>query len=83
MRLRYYDKHGTEIQAGMLLRHDDGAIERVLEGVNSSGDITLGFEASASEIYPLSEFNLKEWEIAAERFCRSEAAGWDFTSLRL
>ena len=38
----------------------------VLEGVNSNGDITLGFEASASEIYPLSEFNLKEWEIAAE-----------------
>ena len=69
MRLRYYDKHGTEIQAGMLLRHDDGAIERVLEGINSSGDITLGFEASASEIYPLyplSEFNLREWEIAAE-----------------
>lgn len=50
----------------MLLRHDDGATERVLEGVNSSGDITLGFEASASEIYPLSEFNLKEWEIAVE-----------------
>ena len=50
----------------MLLRHDDGAIEYVLEGVNSSGDNTLGFEASASEIYPLSEFNLKEWEIAAE-----------------
>lgn len=66
MRLRYYDKHGTAIQAEMLLRHDDGATERVLEGVNSSGDITLGFEASASEIYPLSEFNLKEWEIAAE-----------------
>ena len=66
MRLRYYDKHGTEIQAVMLLRHDDGAIERVLEGINSSGDITLGFEASASEIYPLSEFNLREWEIAAE-----------------
>lgn len=60
-----YAKHGTEIQAGMLLHHDDGAIERVLEGVNSNGDITLGFEASASEIYPLSEFNLREWEIAA------------------
>ena len=67
MRLRYYDKHGAEIQVGMLLRHDGGAIERVLEGVNSSGDITLGFEASASEIYPLSEFNLKEWEFAAAR----------------
>lgn len=65
MRLRYYDKHGTEIQAGMLLHHEDGAIERVLEGANSNGDITLNFEASASEIYPLSEFNLKEWEIAA------------------
>ena len=66
MRLRYYDKHGTEIQAEMLLRHDDGAIERVLEGVNSNGYITLNFEAPASEIYPLGEFNLKEWEIAAE-----------------
>ena len=66
MRLRYYDKHGTEIQAEMLLRHDDGATERFRERVNSSGYITLGFEASASEIYPLSEFNLKEWEIAAE-----------------
>lgn len=66
MRLSYYDKHGTEIRVGMLLRHDDGAIERIMEGVSSSGDITLGFEASASEIYPLSEFNLKEWEIAAE-----------------
>ena len=50
MRLRYYDKHGAEIQVGMLLHHDDGAIERVLEGVSSNGDITLGFEASASEI---------------------------------
>lgn len=49
----------------MLLRHDGGAIERVLEGANSNGDITLNFEVSASEIYPLSEFNLKEWEIAA------------------
>lgn len=47
----------------MLLRHDDGAIERILEGVNSNGDITLNFKASASKIYPLSEFNLKEWEI--------------------
>ena len=66
MRLRYYDKHCAEIQAGMLLRHDGGAIERVLEGVNSNGYITLNFEAPASEIYPLSEFNLREWEIAAE-----------------
>ena len=49
MRLRYYDKHGTEIQAGMLLRHDGGATERVLDGVNSNGDITLDFEAAASE----------------------------------
>ena len=49
----------------MLLRHDDGSIERVLEGVNSNGYITLNFEAPASETYPLSEFNLKEWEIAA------------------
>lgn len=66
MRLRYYDKHGAEIHAGMLLRHDGDTIERIMEGVNSNGDITLGFEASASEIYPLSEFNLREWEITAE-----------------
>ena len=37
-----------------------------IDDYNSNGDITLGFEASASEIYPLSEFNLKEWEIAAK-----------------
>ena len=65
MRLKYYDKNGTEVQAVRLLHDDDGAIERVLEGVSSNGNITLGFEASASEIYPLSEFNLREWEIAA------------------
>lgn len=78
MRLRYYDKHGAEIQVGMLLRHDGGAIERVLEGVNSNGDITFGFEASASEIYPLSEFNLKEGEIAAQCFAARGRMVGDF-----
>ena len=66
MRLRYYDKHGAEIQVGMLLRHDGGAIERVLEGVHSNGDITLGFEGSASERYPTSEFKLGGGEVEEE-----------------
>ena len=59
MRLIYYDKHCAEIQVVMLLHHHDGAIERVLACVRSTGDLTLGFEASASEMYPLSEFNLR------------------------
>lgn len=64
----YKDKNGNIIRVGMKLKHDDGDIDEVL----SSGD-DIGFNATNPDfaknhdtpqlIYPLSEFNLKEWEI--------------------
>lgn len=56
----YFDKYGNEIKKGMVLRHDDGELQEVFEG-----DTEIGFIASknGSLIYPLSEFNLDEWEI--------------------
>lgn len=59
--MRYKDKHGKSIRAGMFLRHNSGTIERVV----ACGEDDLGFVASkdGAECYPLSEFNMAEWEI--------------------
>lgn len=56
----YFDKNGKEIKKGMVLRHNDGTLDTVYEG-----DTELGFIANkdGSLIYPLSEFNLLDWEI--------------------
>jgi hypothetical protein len=72
----YKDKNGNIIKAGMRLKHNDGTIERVYacEGENGTD---LGFNASNEawlerypdrnrEIYPLYQFNLREYEIIAE-----------------
>lgn len=59
---QYYDKNGTRIKSGMYLKHDDGDIDYVHQGI---GD--LGFKANkgeiCTEIYPLHQFDLDEWEI--------------------
>jgi hypothetical protein len=65
---KYKDKNGNVIKVGMKLKHNDGDIDEVL-----SSDDDLGFNATNPDfaknhdipqlIYPLSEFNLKEWEI--------------------
>lgn len=76
MREKYYDKNGNEIQAGMILVHCSGDEELVYE----CGDENLGFLASGLrflelhpdwpiEYYPLSQFNLSEWEIREGRIC--------------
>jgi len=64
----FKDKHGNEIKVGMTLRHDDGEVEKVIQG-----ETTIGFDAMNPDyagynplneyIYPLKEFNLNEWEI--------------------
>lgn len=70
---KYFDKHGKEIKDGMTLKHEDGDLEKVY--LADSGD--LGFNASnenhpnfisgyKQELYPLYQFNLKEWEIVNE-----------------
>lgn len=69
----YFDKNGAEIQAGMTLKHDDGETELVYACQDDDGVPDLGFNASneafmerhgvARQIYPLYQFNLKEWEV--------------------
>lgn len=67
--MKYLDKHGARIKAGMTLRHDDGTLEIVYQavgndlGFNASNEYLEGFTESKRELYPLSEFNLAEWEI--------------------
>ncbi len=60
---KYYDAGHHEIKEGMRLMHWSGEIETVIKGENS-----LGFIASkdGNEIYPLTEFDLREWHIIKE-----------------
>lgn len=62
----YCDKYGNEIKEGMFLRHDSGDIQLVYPGHTADGKPSLGFWASDTEIYPLHEFRLNEWEICDE-----------------
>lgn len=66
----YFDKNGTEIKEGMILRHDDGDLELVYK----SDDNDLGFNATnrnykfhcpefSIQLYPLSSFDMREWAI--------------------
>lgn len=62
----YTDKHGNKIEAEMRIRHNNGDVELVLGdkeeiGLNATNPNYRGNEFP--KIYPLSEFNLKEWEI--------------------
>ena len=75
--MNFTDKHGTPIQAGMTIRHDNGDTEKVYATTTASGDESLGVMATNPaylkrhpdceiEYYDLSNFNLKEWEIVQE-----------------
>lgn len=71
--MKYRDKNGVIIEAGMTLKHDDGSTELVYMCEDEDGNKDLGFNASnedwlkrtgnTREIYPLYQFNLSEWEI--------------------
>lgn len=66
----YFDKHGERILPGMKIRHNDGEVEEIFE----CGDNDLGIDATnhncphvTREVcYPLSSFNLSEWEVVKE-----------------
>lgn len=66
--MEYYDKHGEQIKAGYTIKHDSGNAEKVYEcgvdnlGINASNTSSSAF-VGLEECYPLSEFNLDEWEI--------------------
>ena len=74
MKRTYHDKNGKEILAGMTIRHDNGETEMVYATVDAYYDDDLGVMATNPEYaerypdcdieyYPLSEFNMAEWEV--------------------
>lgn len=68
---KYFDKHGKEIKAGMIIRHsEDGVIEKVY----ACGDGDLGVDAvnpeyrkkhpdAEDEFYSLSSIGVRDFEI--------------------
>lgn len=66
--MQYFDKNKTEIKAGYTIKHDNGETEKVYEcgdnelGVNASNENSPCFNG-IGQCYPLSEFDLTEWEI--------------------
>lgn len=71
---QYFDKFGNEIFAGMCLRNENGEVQRVYSCGDEFGSVNLGFMASNPkflerhpdwpvEYYPLSQYNLAQWEI--------------------
>lgn len=72
--MKYYDKNGIKIEAGMQIRMDDGSIETVYATTDAYGNPDLGINASNEEylerhpeaereFYSLSNFDMKEVEI--------------------
>lgn len=68
-RRKYFDKNGTEIKAGMTIRHDNGDLEKIYEcgedelGVNASNENHPNFVECYRECYPLWQFCMSEWEV--------------------
>ena len=48
--MKYFDKHGTEIQAGMMIRHDDGSIDKVYATMDFFGNMDLSVNASNDDL---------------------------------
>lgn len=67
--MKYVDKNGNEICAGMTIKHDDGDTELVYLtadndlGINASNEKHKSFNPLTRQLYPLYQMNMKEWEI--------------------
>ena len=70
---QYFDKNGKKVKEGMTLRHEDGTLEKVYRakdgdlGLNASNESYSGFNPLKRELYPLYQFDMKEWEIVDEQ----------------
>jgi len=75
--MKYTDKHGNEIKAGMHIRMDDGSIEEVFSTMDQYGNESLGINASNEDYllihntdrgyYSLSNFPADSIEIIPEK----------------
>lgn len=63
MKYSYKDKHGKEIEAGMILKHDSGKTDIVVGTEDCDGVEGLGFRCNVLQAYPLHQFDMQEWEI--------------------
>lgn len=72
--MKYFDKNGIEIQAGMSIQMADGSLELVYGTTDSAGNPDLGINASneeylhnhpdaSREYYSLSDFDMREIEV--------------------
>lgn len=65
---KYFDKNGKEINVGDTIKHIDGDVEKIYAcgdgdlGVNATKEDHPSFDG-IGQCYPLSEFDLSEWEI--------------------
>ena len=75
--MKYYDKNGTEIKAGMYIRMSDGSVELVYDTMDAFGNPDLGINASNEEYlrrhpyaereyYSLSNFDMRDVEIVEQ-----------------
>ena len=75
--MKYYDKNGTEIKAGMYIRMSNGSVELVYDTMDAFGNPNLGINASNEEYlrrhpyaereyYSLSDFDMRDVEIVEQ-----------------
>lgn len=76
--MKYLDKNGVEIKAGMVIRMADGSEELVYDTGDAYGNPDLGINASnedylerhpyaSREYYSLSNFNMSEVEVIEQK----------------
>lgn len=83
--MKYFDKNGTEIHAGMFLRMEDGSVEEVYTCGDGYDGVDLGINASNEEYmrrhqldeyyreyYSLSNFDLTKAEICEPELDQTE-----------
>ena len=65
----YKDKNGKDIKPKQILVHDDGQEEEVFLtedgdlGFNASNPNFIGYNPLNVQLYPLYQFNMREWQI--------------------
>lgn len=84
--MKYFDKNGKEIKAGMTIRMDDGSIELVYATEDAYGNPNLGINATNEaflerhsewerEFYSLSMFDMSKVEICPMEMSQQEEPG--------
>ena len=77
--MRYFDRNGTEIRAGVFLNMEDGSIEQVYAcgednlGINASNEEYLRRQGLDSDYYR-EYYSLSEFDLSKAWICQPEQA---------